>query len=109
MSWTNSDRCNTPAGVTAISRGSSEATPPVSEREGNCTPEGWRSPSRAKWLAISLSLRLRPLRGRIENRGLRNRGYRCAEPPANGCNPVGVDQAIGDARHAAVQAVRKAT
>src|SRR5262245_45828716 len=73
----------TPPGVTAISRGLSAATPPVHRiQRSSSTPAGVADPPRHS---------CDPYRGRKEAFVFGFRGYRCAQPPANRCDPAGVD------------------
>jgi len=91
----------TPAGVPAISRGLSAAIPPVADTKIELHPGGvparvtvespaeFRREDRPS-IREQSPVPLRPLRGRNQD-GARVRGRRCAQPPANGCDPSGVD------------------
>jgi len=81
---------STPAGVPAISRGLSEATPPVTNQKTNCTPEGCQQRPSLKAARPVRRIAAATLPGSNSNFGRLNRGCRSAQPPANGCDPSGV-------------------
>ena len=71
-----------PQGMPACSRGLSERHTPGTVPTTLFTPEGWQLSRERQTRAF-----LRPLRGRTDY--VPNRGYRCARPPATGCEPSG--------------------
>ena len=77
-----------------MSRWSSEATPPEASDETQCIPEGCQRGAgvRTRFLDGQIRERLRSLRDRIV-RARRFRGYRKAQPPANGWHPFGMRSA----------------
>ena len=75
----------TPEGVAAISRGLSEAIPPVVAEAIGPTPEGSQQHGMIEFSATPSGVECVDAR--------LNRGYRYAQPPANGFDPSGVNAA----------------
>ena len=86
-------RCQA-GGLPAISRWLSEAIPPEASDETQCIPEGCQRGAGVRKRFRDGPIRdwLRSLRDRIVH-ARRFRGYRKAQPPANGLHPFGMPSA----------------
>src|SRR5436190_7546914 len=91
----------TPAGVPAISRGLSEAIPPVVNRESNCTLEGCQQRSNRNAASDLQAMDAATPPGSKLKRGRLFRGCRYAQPAANRCEPFGVPPLVNGSRSAA--------
>src|SRR5262245_38914985 len=94
LDFLGGEKSCTPIGVPAISRGLSEATPPVRSREIGSHPGG--APEGCQRVSHSQAKSaIKPCRqsgcdpcGVESELWTRNRGHRCAQPPANRLRPL---------------------